>query len=182
MPIIRVQNWQQRGLGAIACIALVVACGSSSAADIEWKTHDSKDGRFTAKFPAEPKVEKKPNATHTFASPPGVDADFRVAYTDRENTDANLEAAFKELTRIREATCKQQGLVVDPDALLEYLHGGLPACRFAFTKKIDNTQAYYQMIFIMDGKRFYQVLFGYATDKPMKKEGEIFVKSFKINR
>src|SRR5262245_28771575 len=86
----------------LAVFALLISIDRSSGAEIEWKSYDSKDGRFSAQFPGEVKVEKKPNAIHTHSTPPGVDADFRVAYTDRENVDANMEAAFKELARIRE--------------------------------------------------------------------------------
>jgi hypothetical protein len=170
----------RRGLGALALVALAATCGSSYAAEIQWRSHTSHDGRFTAKFPGEVRVEKKPNAIHTHAIPPGVDADFRVAYTDRDRTDANLEASFKELARIRQVTCA--GQKIEAENVLEYLHDGLPACRFGFTKTIGATTAHYEMRFIMDGKRFYQVLYGYSVDATMKNEGEYFAKSFKINR
>jgi hypothetical protein len=174
-------NWLRRELGALAVLALVARCALSSAAEIEWKSYTSKEGRFTALFPGEVKVNPGENATHTYASPPGVDADFRVAYTDRAEPDANLKAAFKELDRVREATCKAQK--VEADEVVNYLHDNLPACRFGFTKQLDGTtRARYEMLFVLDGKRFYQVLYGYSVDEPMKREGEFFAKSFKINR
>jgi hypothetical protein len=171
------KNWLGSGLAALVMIAVG---GPSPAAEIKWNSHTSTEGRFTAKFPGEVKVEKKPNATHVHASPADMDADFRVAYTDRPKADANLEAAFKELARIRVGTCKSQQ--VEAEDILDYLHDGRPACRFSFTKEIGSTKAYYQMVFIMDGNRFYQVLYGYAIDAPMKKEGEFFANSFKINQ
>jgi hypothetical protein len=146
--------------------------------EIEWKSFTSEEGRFTAKFPGEAVVEKKPNAIHTHASPPGVDADFRVAYTDREAADANLEAAFKELDRIRAKTCEGQGIKAENE--LNYLFAGRPATQFDFTKQVGEAKAFYRMRFIMDGKRFYQVLYGYEVDKPMLEQGEFFYKSFKI--
>jgi hypothetical protein len=163
----------------ILSAALAALCAAARAADeIEWKTYNSEEGRFAARFPGEVKVENKPNAIHTHASPPGVDADFRVAYTDRAEADANLEAAFKELDRIRQKTCEAQG--IEGMNELSFLHAGRPACEFEFTKTVGDTKAFYKMRFILDGKRFYQVLYGYSVGQPLKDEGELFYKSFKI--
>lgn len=170
----------RNGLGALALAALTGPVGPSSAADPVWKSYASKEGRFTAQFPGEVKVEKKPSATHTSASPPGVDADFRIAFTDREQADANMEAAFKELERIRLATCKAQE--IEAEDMLDYLHDRMPACRFCYTKQIGDVKARYAMLFVIDGKRFYQVLYGYSLSAPLKQEGEFFMKSFKVNR
>ena len=148
--------------------------------EIEWKSFTSDEGRFTANFPGEVKVEKSSNAVHTHASPPGVDATFHVAYTDRVTRDDNVEASFKELRRVREVVCKsQEAELVD---WFQYLHDGMPACRISLKNMLDEKQAYYHVILIIDGRRFYQVLYGYGIDTPMKQEGELFAKSFRINR
>jgi hypothetical protein len=162
----------------VAWMAIVLGASSSMAQELEWKTYRSEEGRFAARFPGEPQVDKKPNATHTHASPPGVDADFRIAFTDRDAGEPNLEAAFAELDRIRAKTCEAQGVKAENE--LSFLYGKLPACQFEFTKQVGEVKAFYRMRFIFDGKRFYQVLYGYETTKPLEKEGEQFYKSFKI--
>lgn len=176
--------WMKNVAVALALVALVGAVARAEEEEdekeVQWKSFTSAAGRFTAKFPGEVKVEEKPNAVHTHASPQGVDADFRIAYTDRAMGDANLEAAFKEIRRIRKKTCEAQG--IEPVNELDFLAGDLPACQFEFTKEIGETKAFYRMRFILAGKRFYQVLYGYPTDKPMKAEGELFYKSFKITK
>jgi hypothetical protein len=167
----------RKGLGSLVLLAMTGA--GLLAADVEWKSYTSEGGRFSAKFPGEVKVEDKPNAIHTHASPPGVDADFRIAYTDRDEADANADAAFKELDRIRQKTCEMQG--IEAKGVSNFLYGNRPSTVFNFTKDVGDTKATYRMWFIMDGKRFYQVLYGYAVDKPLQAEGEYFYKSFKIN-
>ncbi len=145
----------------------------------EWVQYTSEGGRFTAKFPGKVTVEVKPSATHTHASPPGVDADFRIAYTDRETADADLDAAFKELDRIRQATAEAQG--IEPQNVINFMSGTRPSTVFNFSKEVEGTKANYRIWFLMDGKRFYQVLYGYPADQPMEEEGEFFFESFKIN-
>lgn len=167
---------------ASVLIGLLILSGAGRVAEAaEWEVYSTDEGRFVAKFPGKVTVKKGANATHFSASPEGVDADFRVAITDRPETDENLEAAFKELKRIRQATADSQMIEIEEE--LDYLFAGLPACRFQFLKKVDDSvTARYHAIYILDGKRFYQLMCGFDSKAPLKEDMDIFFKSFRITK
>ncbi|MFO0868714.1 MAG: hypothetical protein U0935_07155 [Pirellulales bacterium] len=168
-------------LGVLVVLGTLVSSGVPSRGDdFEWRVYSSKIGRFTAKFPGEVTMKEMPNATHFSGSPPGLDADFRVAFTDRKEADANFEASFKELKRIRDATAESQKITLEDE--IDFLFAGLPACKFHFDKDVGTVVARYQMVYIMDGKRFYQLVVGYDVKMPLSAEAEKFVKSFRIER
>lgn len=167
-------------VGVMLCLLVFNGMGRELAA-ADWETYTSDEGRFLAKFPGKVSVKRGANATHFSASPEGVDADFRVAITDRPASDENLEAAFNELKRIRQATAEGQMIEIEEE--LDYLFAGLPACRFSFLKKVDdNVAARYHAIYILDDKRFYQLMCGFDSKMPLKEDMDIFFKSFRITK
>lgn len=175
---------RQRGLHGVVGVLLSLLVVSGIGRELvaaDWETYTSDEGRFLAKFPGKVVTKRGANAMHFSASPDGVDADFRVAFTDRPMADENLEAAFKELQRIRKATA--EGQMIELEDELDYLYAGLPACRFSFLKKVDDkVQARYYAIYILDEKRFYQLMCGFDSKAPLKEEMDIFFKSFRITK
>ncbi len=158
-------------------IFLVVS--QSEAAD--WQVYTSRDGRFTATFPGKVAVKQIDNATFYSASPPNVDADFRIATNDRPYADVNFEESFRELQRIRRSIATTQNVQLEEE--LDFLFNGMPACRFQYLKKVDNrVTALYETIYVLDGRRFYQLICGYDAKKPLAQDAQTFFNSFQITR
>ncbi len=147
---------------------------------LEWQSYSSASGRFSASFPGEVFVDQEGNVIHAHASPPDIDADFRITYTDRTAADADADASYAELERIRKATAESQG--IEPQNIVKFMSGPYPSMVFNYTMDADGTKAHYRVWYLIDGRRFYQISYGYPADKAMQEDGEAFFKSFKINR
>jgi hypothetical protein len=120
------------------------------------------------------------NVIHIHVSPSDIDADFRITYTDRVAADADADAAYAELERIRKATAEEQK--IEPQNVVKFMSGPYPSMVFNFTMDAGDTKARYRVWYLIDGKRFYQISYGYPADTPLQDAGEMFFKSFKINR
>jgi hypothetical protein len=147
---------------------------------LQWQPFTSAYGRFTANFPGEVMVEQEANVIHAHASPPDVDADFRITYTDRAAADADADASYTELERIRKAIADSQG--IEPQNIVKFMSGPYPSMVFNYTMDVEGTKAHYRVWYLIDGRRFYQISYGYPAEKRLQDEGELFFKSFKIIR
>jgi hypothetical protein len=167
--------------GSLWPFALLAAwsAGGLWAADIDWQSYTSEGGRFTAKFPGAVKVVDLTNAIHTHAALPGTNATFDISYRDRQQADANAQASFAYLDRMRTTRCEAMG--IKPEGVVKFLFGNRPSCVYNFTLTVEGVPSHFRVWFIVEGRRLYEIAYAYPVEQPQQELGELFFKSFRIN-
>jgi hypothetical protein len=171
---------RRRLRAALALLAIGVALLATAAhAADPWKEVRSKEGAFTARFPADPKINIEPpdpsgGVTNVFLAALGQMA-FEVSYTDygaRAFAGRSLDAIYN-LARDDLVKGQPVKLLVDRKIMLD----GLPGREVIFAAEDGYTQDY--RFFVMQA-RIYAVIAGGPAGMEKSPEAKRFLDSFKL--
>ncbi len=167
-----------KALRAALALLLVAMTFAAHAAD-PWKEVRSKEGAFTARFPADPKINIEPpdpsgGVTNVFLASLGKMA-FEVSYTDygaRAFAGRSLDAIYN-LARDDLVKGQPVKLLADRKIMLD----GLPGREVIFAAEDGYTQDY--RFFVMQA-RIYTVIAGGPAGMEKSPEAKRFLDSFKL--